>query len=85
MLPLGRSCLEPCRCGVQVWSLPGDLEGVRSSPLWLPSGTDFCTPADPAELSGTSASQDHLTTAPLPTAVHSKGMLKGSGLGTSGL
>lgn len=29
--------------------------------------------SDPAELSGTSASQDHLTAAPLPTAVHSKG------------
>lgn len=29
--------------------------------------------SDPAELSGTSASQDHLAAAPLPTALHSKG------------
>ncbi|XP_038201166.1 von Willebrand factor A domain-containing protein 5B2 isoform X5 [Arvicola amphibius] len=29
--------------------------------------------SDPAELSGTSASQDHLAAAPLPIAVHSKG------------
>ncbi|XP_050002241.1 von Willebrand factor A domain-containing protein 5B2 [Alexandromys fortis] len=29
--------------------------------------------SDPAELSGPSASQDHLAAAPLPTAVHSKG------------
>ncbi|KAM7321799.1 hypothetical protein ACRRTK_018640 [Alexandromys fortis] len=36
---------------------------------------------DPAELSGPSASQDHLAAAPLPTAVHSKGMAQGQWVG----
>ncbi|XP_041534007.1 von Willebrand factor A domain-containing protein 5B2 isoform X3 [Microtus oregoni] len=37
--------------------------------------------SDPAELSGPSASQDHLAAAPLPTAVHSKGHQGGSSVG----
>ncbi|XP_040607011.1 von Willebrand factor A domain-containing protein 5B2 isoform X5 [Mesocricetus auratus] len=38
----------------------------------LPGGLQVWS-SDPAELSGVSASQDHLVTAPLPTAAHSKG------------
>lgn len=37
MLPLGRSCLEPCRCGVQVWSFPGD-RGCASHLAGYPVG-----------------------------------------------
>ncbi|XP_057621560.1 von Willebrand factor A domain-containing protein 5B2 isoform X2 [Chionomys nivalis] len=37
--------------------------------------------SDPTELSGPSASQDHLAAAPLPTAVHSKGHQGGSSAG----
>ncbi|XP_038201168.2 von Willebrand factor A domain-containing protein 5B2 isoform X3 [Arvicola amphibius] len=41
--------------------------------------------SDPAELSGTSASQDHLAAAPLPIAVHSKGHQGGSPAGACDL
>lgn len=37
MLPLGRSCLEPCRCGVQVRSFPGD-HGCASHLAGYPVG-----------------------------------------------
>ncbi|XP_012970046.2 von Willebrand factor A domain-containing protein 5B2 isoform X1 [Mesocricetus auratus] len=46
----------------------------------LPGGLQVWS-SDPAELSGVSASQDHLVTAPLPTAAHSKGHQGGSSAG----